>query len=140
MLDVSITDVFGGCGCEGCRQTRSIKLEGAAIDAARQLDANHDATSQQIKALMGQVKDLIGQGKADADALWEIIKRETGTEGVNGMRLDTDYLAEHGIAFLHVPVATASADESDTTELDVAPASQDVGTVETAETSTAAAA
>ncbi|WP_454021267.1 hypothetical protein [Azospirillum sp. Marseille-Q6669] len=139
MLDVSITEVFGGCGCEGCRQTRSIKLTGAAIDAARQLDANHDATAQQIKALMGQVKDLIGQNKADADALWEIIKRETGTEGVTGMRLDTDYLTEHGIAFLHVPVAVASAGAGDTTEQDVAPASQDVGAVETAETPAAAA-
>ncbi len=132
MLDVSITDVFGGCGCEGCRQTRSIKLEGAAIDAARQLDANHDATAQRIKALLGQVKDLIGQSKADADELWEIIKRETGTEGVTGMRLDTDYLTEHGIAFLHVPVASASAGSGTT--------KQDVGAAEPAETPTAAAA
>ncbi len=140
MLDVSITEVFGGCGCEGCRQTRSIKLTGAAIDAARQLDANHDAITQQIKALMGQVKDLIGQGKADADALWEIIKRETGTEGVNGMRLDTDYLADHGIAFLHVPVSAAGADTSDTIEQGVEPASQDVDAAETDEAPSAAAA
>ncbi|MFC5358168.1 hypothetical protein [Azospirillum himalayense] len=137
MLDVSITEVFGGCGCEGCRPTRSIKLEGAAIDAARQLDANHDAIAQQIKALMGQVKDLIGQSKADADALWETIKRETGTEGVKGMRLDTDYLTDHGIAFLHVPVTDASAD---TGEQDAEPASQDVGAVEAAEAPAAAAA
>lgn len=140
MLDVSITEVFGGCGCEGCRPTRSIKLEGVAIDAARRLDANHDAIAQQIKALFDQVKDLIGQGKADADVLWEIIKHETGTEGVNGMRLNTDYLADHGIAFLHVPVAVASAGAGDTTEQDPEPASQDVGTVEIAETPAAAAA
>ncbi|QCO07333.1 hypothetical protein [Azospirillum argentinense] len=136
MLDVSITEVFGGCACEGCRQTRSIKLEGVAIDAARRLDANHDAIAQQIKALFDQVKDLIGQGKADADVLWEIIKHETGTEGMKGLRLDTDYLTDHGIAFLHVPITDASAD---TTEQDAEPASQDVGAVETAETPAAAA-
>ncbi|NUB05841.1 hypothetical protein FW320_06580 [Azospirillum sp. Vi22] len=115
-------------GCQ-CDETKSIKLEGVALDAVRA----YEATVERLKA----------ENEAARKEMWRTVLTGAGhpelVDSPDECKIDREYLDEHGIAFLKVPVAVASAG-SDTTEQDAEPASQDVGTVETAETPTAAAA
>ncbi|QCO00488.1 hypothetical protein D3093_35165 (plasmid) [Azospirillum argentinense] len=116
-------------GCQ-CDETRSIKLEGAALDAVRA----YEATVERLKT----------ENEAARKEMWRVVLTEAGhPELVNSSdecKIDREYLDEHGIAFLKVPVAAASAGAGDTTGQDAEPATQDVGTVEIAETPTSAAA
>ncbi|MGY0793190.1 hypothetical protein ACW7BJ_27805 [Azospirillum argentinense] len=116
-------------GCQ-CDETKSIKLEGAALDAVRA----YEATVERLKA----------ENEAARKEMWRTVLTGAGhpelIDSPDECKIDRQYLDEHGIAFLKVPVAVASADTSGTTGQDAEPASQDVGTAETAKTPTAAAA
>lgn len=114
-----------------CGEKKSIKLEGAALDAVR----TYEATQERLKA----------ENEAAHKEMWRVVLTEVGhpelIDSSGDFQIDREYLDEHGIAFLKVPVTEADASVgSDTTEQDAEPATQDMGAAETAETPAAAAA
>lgn len=89
------------CSCGSCRKTKTmnVQLTGTALQAVQDFEAlqmAHEITLAKLRQ----------EANTAREKMWGIVKRETGTQSVEGIEIDTDY-SDIGIVIMKIPVEKA---------------------------------
>lgn len=92
----------------------TIQLEGRALEIARQIRGCHNAMVAAREDLMVQMNAAAQEQNANLEMLWKQLHDLTGTDPTDGghYHLDTDYMEEHGLAFIKIITAEDNISQS----------------------------
>jgi len=100
------------CSCGSCRKTKTmnVQLTGTALQAVQDFEALQTAHEITLAKLRQEAKTA-------REKMWSIVKRETGTQSVEGIEIDTDY-SDIGVVIMKIPVEKAVSSIEPVTDQD----------------------
>ncbi len=79
--------------------TRTIKLEGAALQVVREMVEHQDAVNAQLKELKERADSIAQAARRKEEAQTALLKQCLGLGADDCCHVDVEYLKEHGMAF-----------------------------------------
>lgn len=79
--------------------SKTINLEGAALQIVREMVAHQDAVDDQLKALKEQADAVTASARKKEEAQTALLKQCLGLADDDCCHVDVEYLKEHGLAF-----------------------------------------
>lgn len=82
--------------------TKTLKLEGSALQVVREMVANQELVEKQLQAIKEQAEAVIVSTYKKEEAQMALLRQCLGLTENDSCEVDVEYLKEHGLAFVRI--------------------------------------